>query len=221
MNEEQLHLLAVLIDEKVRKSIGPFLKDLTSSSFRYETGRSLAILLSYMTIMDYIPVIHVMVAGHVESDLFIPSRTEFGTVLDRLILQRLSLSKGLGELTDIKDPLELLLAHDLRFIELLNLFSSGTGEYNKIQFQGEIFPHRGQAFIGAAFRGDFLKTSTTVTKRTSESSVRLKNIKIPSFAFEVFARMAYYANYLRFPREGQSGLQSTEMYIPNLLAQSK
>ncbi|TFF91258.1 hypothetical protein EU545_04865 [Candidatus Thorarchaeota archaeon] len=200
----------MLLAEGTEASLGDQAKSLIPFvSAKREVTTDLIVWCSYRGRLDYLPVMHVMLSGAITDNVFAPTRIEYGTVLDVGCPNHLVVKKS--GMTPRDSPLGYLLRIDERF----NRFLQGISETYEIERStgigkekmtlkypptAEVLSQGDKTFAGLrvlpTLKGGLLKT---VKDKTTGAKGKTWGYEFEPVDFELFARLAYYTNYLAYP----------------------
>jgi hypothetical protein len=161
--------------------------------------------------LDYIPTLHVMLSGSILDDVFTPTRIEYGTILDTGCPNHLLIKKS--GITPQTDPLGYLLMVDDRFNRFLKGISESyevervkgiAKQKLKLRFEptAEVVSLGDTTFVGMTVLPN-LKGGRHATIKDNKTGIKIKTWKyeFEPVVFEVFVRLAYYVNYMSYPRK--------------------
>jgi hypothetical protein len=210
-----------------------------------DIAAALAVHSVHKSKLDYLPEIHVTVAGGVMDNLFIPLQMEYLTILDNRSIPSMFAIENKGEYLEPEThPIVPLLLVDKRLQKLLDAIPfEHEAKRSQLLFMGPValtrertlkleFPFRGQigmigddVYVGVMFipnlKPQISFVPDSLRDKLSKTKFRIWSYDIEPLIFEVFARLAYYTNYLNYPHNPKMVRVINKLLTIRLLEQYK
>jgi hypothetical protein len=174
---------------------------------------------------DYMPMLYVLLGGNLDDNCFHPFAMEYGTLLKRNVPVHFRMKNE--EIISEPDPLSALVLADKRLTQFLQALSSkhsyhkGRGttpcEITHDNF-AEAFNFGNSALVGFSFIPR-IKSGKPISVEDSGDGTRAYTMDydFEPIVFEIFGRLAYYANYVASTRGSGSSMEQSQLILPHLI----